>query len=62
MATPAFSLYYVIILIYMQVNASLLKKSVILFNHIFRSRAVVMWQDSKDWCKQSEQILRVLIL
>lgn len=39
-----------------------LKKSVILFNHIFRSRAVVMWQDSKDWCKQSEQILRAMIL
>ena len=39
-----------------------LKKSVILFNHIFRSPAVVMWQDSKDWCKQSQQILRGLIL
>lgn len=39
-----------------------LKKSVILFNHIFRSCAVVMWQDSKDWCKQSEQILTAMIL
>lgn len=42
-----------------------LKKSVILFktfNQIFRSRAVVMWQNSKDWCKQSEQILRAMIL
>ena len=39
-----------------------LKKPVILFIHIFRSHAVVMWQDSKDWCKQSEQILRAMIL
>lgn len=61
MTTPAFSLFYIIMLIYMYVNASLLilKKSVILFYSHLQVTCCCHVQDSKDWC---EQILRPMIL